>query len=127
MKDLQGVQLTFKKSDLTAFGDGELKIILVFAAVLNRLTLLQTQTFGHWATARDTARSEQTRSAALCGVVESLILLAGELKEAWESIQQCYYRTQVSRSLHSTLPANVQEAMKRCGRHFDGTALTTYL
>jgi hypothetical protein len=127
MRDIQGMQLTFKKSDLTAFGDGELKIILVFAAISNRLKLLETQTFGHWATAKDASRPEHTRSAALCGVVEFLILLAGELKEAWESIQQCYYGTQVSRSLHSTLPANVQEAMKRCGRHFVGTALTTYL
>lgn len=127
MKDLQGMQLTFKKSDLAAFGDGELKIIFVFAAVSNRLKLLETQAFGHWATAKDASRSEHVRSAALCGVVESLILLAGELKEAWESVQQCYYGTQVSRSLHSKLPANVQEAMKRCGRHFEGTALTTYL
>jgi hypothetical protein len=127
VKDLQGVQLTFENGDLAAFNDGELKIVFVFAAISNRLQLLETQTFGHWAAAMDTARSEHGRSAALCGVVESLILLAGELKEAWESIQQCYYGTQVSRSLHPQLPSNVQEAMKRCGRHFEGAGLLTYL
>ena len=127
MKDLQGVQLTFQKGALSAFGDGELKILCVFGAIFNRLKLLYSMSFGHWATAKDDSRSELARSTALCGVVESLILLAGELKEAWESIQECYHRSQVSRTLHPKLPANVQEAMKRCGGHFSGTSLTTYL
>jgi hypothetical protein len=127
MKDLQGTQLTFKKSALAAFGDGELKIIFVFAAISNRLKLLEAQTFGHWATAKHVTQSGPTHSAALCGVVESLILLAGELKEAWESMQQCYYGTQVSRSLNAKLPGGVQDALKRCGRHFDGAGLVSYL
>lgn len=127
MKTLQGMRLTFQKSDLAAFSDGELKIVFVFAAISNRLQLLEAQTFSQWATAKDDSRSEHARSAALCGVVESLILLAGELKEAWESVQQCYHGTQVSHSLHSKLPSAVREAMKRCGRHFDGAGLTSYL
>jgi hypothetical protein len=127
MKDLEGVQLTFKKSALAAFGDGELKIILVFAAISNRLKLLEAETFSHWATAKDESRSELVRSAALCGVAESLILLAGELKEAWESIQHCYYSTQVSKELNPTLPEGAQAALKRCGRHFDGVGLVSYL
>ncbi len=80
MKNLQGMQLTFKKSALASYGDGEVKIILVFAAISNRLKLLESQTFAHWATAKDASRAKPARSAALCGVVESLILLAGELK-----------------------------------------------
>ena len=127
MKDLEGMQLTFKKSALAAFGAGEFKIIFVFAAISNRLKLLEAETFCHWATAKDESRSEPVRSAALCGVVESLILLAGELKEAWESIQHCYYSTQVSKKLNAALPESAQAALKRCGRHFDGAGLVSYL
>jgi hypothetical protein len=127
MKDIPGVKVTFRKGALATFGDGELKIIYVFSAISNRLTLQITQSFSHWATAKDASRPEHVRNAALCGVVESLIDLAGELKEAWESIQQCYYGTKVSHSIHAKLPVFVQEAMKRCGGHFAGTGLVSYL
>src|SRR5947209_4393666 len=127
MKNLQGIKLTFEKTAFATYGPGERKILYVFAAISNRLRLLLTQSFGHWATARNEARSEHARSAALCGIVESLIDLAGELKEAHESINQCYHGTQVSKSLHSQLPTIVQEAMKRLPRHFAGTGLVPYL
>ena len=109
MKDLEGMHLTFKKSALAAFRRWQLKIILIFAAISNRLKLLEADTFSHWATAKDESRSEPVRNAALCGVVESLILLAGELKEAWESIQHCYHSTQVSKKLNARLPESAQD------------------
>ncbi len=127
MKDIQGVKVSFEKSEFAAFGDGERKIIYVFAAILNRLKLLQTQSLGYWATAKDETRSEHARHAALCGIVESLILFAGELKEAYESVQQCYYATKVSQSVHAKLPKNVQDSLKRLSEHFVGTGLTAYL
>ncbi len=127
MKDVQGVKLTFDKAGLSAFTDGELKIIYVFAAICNRLQLHQTRAFGYWATARDESRSQNARDAAMCGIVESLITLAGELKEAWEAVQSCYYRTQVAKALNPLLPEHVQTALKRCKKHFDGNGIVHYL
>lgn len=81
----------------------------------------------HWSTARDEDRSEAARIAGLCGVVETLILTAGELKEAWECIQKCYHGTQISRTFNATLPEEAQQALKRCSKHFAGTSITTFL
>jgi hypothetical protein len=127
MKDIQGFKVSFEKSEFAAFGDGERKIIYVFGGISNRLKLLWTQSVGYWATAKDKTRSEHARNAALCGIVESLILLAGELKEAHESIRQCYYGTHVSRSIQAKLPSNVQDALKRLSKYYEGDNLATYL
>jgi len=78
MIDTQGVKLTFNKASLSAFSDGELKIIYLFAAICNRMQLHQTRAFGYWATARDESRSQHARDAAMCGIVESLITLAAD-------------------------------------------------
>lgn len=127
MKDLEGVKITFDKGALAAFSDGELKIIYVFSAITNRLQLVLTQSWGYWATAKDESRSEHARSAAIFGVFESLVLLAGVLKEAYQSIGDCYHDTLVAKSLNSKLPDFVQEALKRLPRHFAGTGITHYL
>jgi len=127
MINTQGVKLTFDKAALSAFTDGELKIIYLFAAISNRLQLQETKAFGYWATAREESRSQHARDAAMCGIVESLITLAGELKEAWEAIQKCYYGTQVARNLNPKLPQCVQMALKRCNKHFLGTEIVHYL
>lgn len=127
MINTQGVKLTFNKAAVAAFTDGELKIIYLFAAISNRLQLHQTRAFGYWATAREESRSQHARDAAMCGIVESLITLAGELKEAWEAIQNCYYGAQVAKTLTPKLPESVQTALKRCNSHFDGNGIVHYL
>ncbi len=127
MKTLDGAKLTFDKRGLTGFTDGELQCMYVFPQILNRLKMLDGQVFGHWAVALDLSRPAAVRDAALCGVIESIFLTAGELKEAWEAIQQCFYARQVSKTMHPLLPADVQGKLKRLPEYFKGTSLTTFL
>jgi hypothetical protein len=127
MKDIHGAKLTFDRKALAGVTDGELKCLYVYPHILNRLQMLDAQVFSHWAVGTDTSRPEPTRQAALCGVLESIVLIAGELKEAWEAIQQCYYGTQVSKSLHTLLPTDIPDKLKRLPGYFSGASLTTFL
>lgn len=113
MKDIQGAKLTFDKKGLAGFTDGELKCLYVFPHILNRLKMLDAQVFSHWAVGTDTSLPEPVRQAALCGVAESIFLTAGELKEAWEAIQLCLYKSQASKGIYAQLPDDIQAKLKR--------------
>lgn len=127
VKDIQGVRVSFKKSSLTQLDEGRRKILCVFPHILNRLKILESQVFGHMNVAEDESLDNTKREMAICAFVESIILIAGELKEAAEAVTQCYHATQVSKSLNASLPAVVQAALKRLPSHFAGDALTAFL
>lgn len=123
MKTTSGAKITFTKADLANFSDGQKKVLYVFAHILNRTKLLETQVFSHWRTATDAQRSPIERDAALFGVFEFLILLAGDLKEGWEAFQSCYYGTQLSKIMNAQLSEEVQQTLKRLPNHFTGTSI----
>jgi len=127
MKPISGVKITFTKADLAHFCDAQKKVLYVFAHILNRTKLLEAQVFSQWRTAMDKQRSCVERDAALFGVFEFLLLLAGELKEGWEAIQSCYYGTKLSKTLNAQLPVDVQDILKRLGNHFNKTSITNQL
>jgi len=127
VKDMKGVRVSFNKADLEHLDDGELKIVCVFPHVLNRLRVLESQVFGHMNVALDESQEGTKREIAICGFIESIILVAGELKEGWEAIQQCYYETKVSKAMNSTLPPTIQTALKRLPGHFSGESLAMFL
>src|SRR5439155_16023313 len=81
----------------------------------------------HMNVVQDESSEQAKRDVAICGFIESLILIAGELKEAWQAIQQCYYGTKVAKAMNSTLPTQIQEMLKRCGPHFSGDSLISFL
>lgn len=127
MKDLNGVRVTFTKADLAHLNDGQLKIIGVFPHILNRLKMLESQVYAHMNVALDESLENAKREVAVCAFVESVILIAGELKEGWEAFQQCYYQTKVSLAMNGALPAEIQTRLKRLSGHFTGTSLATFL
>lgn len=127
MKAIAGDKITFAKADLSHFSDGQMKVLYVFAHILNRSKLLETQIFSQWHAATDTKHSRIEQDAALFGVFEFLLLLAGELKEGWEAIRSCYYGTQLSKTLNHQLPKDVQAILKRLPNHFTGTSIITQL
>lgn len=120
MKNIRGEHLTFAKSRLNGLSDGHLKALYVFAHILNRLRLLESQVFAHWNTSTAEPAGHVKSEAAGHGAIETLLYLAAELKEAWEAIQSCYHTSQLSKSLNSRLPAEVQEALKRIPKHCSG-------
>lgn len=120
MKNLRGEHLTFAKSRLSNLSDGHLKALYVFAHILNRLRMLDTQVFAHLNTARRETPGHVKSEAAGHGAIESLLYLAAELKEAWEAIQSCYYGSQLSRNMNSKLSQEAQEALKRIPEHCSG-------
>jgi len=124
MKPIPGAKITFTKADLAHFSDGQKKVLYVFAHILNRTKLLETQVFSQWRTATDTQISSIERDAALFGVFEFLILLAGDLKEGWEAFQKCYFGTQLSKTLNAQLSGEIQQTLKRLSSHFSGTSIT---
>jgi hypothetical protein len=123
----KGLQVTFDRADLDHLDDGQLKIICVFPHITNRLAVLETQVYAHMNVFLNQETEQAKRDAALCGYLESIILIAGELKEAWESIQKCYYGTKVAKAMNSKLPLEIQECLKRCGSHFSGDSLVHFL
>jgi hypothetical protein len=123
MKPMSGAKITFTKADLAHFSDAQKKVLYVFAHILNRTKLLEAQVFSQWRTAMDTQCSSIERDAAFFGVFEFLLLLAGELKEGWEAIQSCYYKTKLSQTLNPQLPADVQKILKRLSNHLSIIAL----
>ncbi|MDF1755239.1 MAG: hypothetical protein P1U89_20790 [Verrucomicrobiales bacterium] len=127
MKTQSGAKITFTKSDLASFSEGETKVLYVFSHILNRLKLLDAQVFSHWRSAQNPERSQIEQQAAMLGVLESLLLLAGELKEGWEAVQQCYYSTQLSKTLNSQLPEDIQKLLKRLPDRFSGSGVITRL
>jgi len=127
MPTLKGTYVSFNKSDLAHLDDGQLKIICVFPQITNRLAVLEAQVYGHMNVALDASNEQAKRAVAICGFIESLILIAGELKEAWEAIQQCYYGTKVAKTMNPALPKEIQERLKRCGAHCSGDSLLTFL
>jgi hypothetical protein len=127
MRDIRGVRVTFKKGDLAHLDQGRQKILCVFPHILNRLKILESQVFAHLNVAEDESLDNTKREMAICAFVESIILIAGELKEAAEAVTQCYHATQVSKTLNSTLSVEVKAALKRLPGHFAGDALTVYL
>ena len=127
MKDISGSLITFKGSELTKLSDGELQVISVFPHVLNRLKMLETQTFGHMNVLLDETLPKVKRDCALCGFLESTILIAGELKEAWESLNQCYYSSKLSMTLTEKLPPPVREKLKGLKTYFSGKSLINFL
>src|SRR5437764_15443573 len=91
MKDISGVRVTFKKRDLAHLDEGRRKILCVFPHILNRLKILESQVFSHMNVAEDESLDNTKREMAICAFVESIILIAGELKEAYEAVTQCYH------------------------------------
>lgn len=77
--------------------------------------------------AEDASLDNTKREMAICAFVESIILIAGELKEANEAVTQCYHATKVSKALNASLPNQVQAALRRLSGHFAGDALIAYL
>lgn len=124
MKPISGAKITFTKTNFADFSDGQKKVLYVFAHILNRTKLLEVQVFSQWRTAKDAQLSSIERDAALFGVFEFLLLLAGDLKEGWEAIQSCYYKTQLSKTVNPQLPAEVQQVLKRLPNHFTKTSIT---
>lgn len=127
MKKISGAQLTFTPAGIAHFNDGQLKAFYIFSHISNKLRLLQAQIFSHFNKATAPSLPKPVQDAALFGLMESFVLLAGELKEAWEAVQQCYYATQLSKDMNSALPEEVQQALKRVPSHFKGDALTALL
>ena len=127
MKTIAGARITFTKADFSCFSDGQRTVLYAFAHILNKSKLLETQVFSQWQSAMDTKHSQIERDAALFGVFEFLLLLAGELKEGWEAIQSCYYGTGLSKTLNDQLPSNIKAILKRLPKHFTGTSITTRL
>ncbi len=127
MTTFKGTYVTFNKADLAHLDDGQLKIVSIFPHIANRLAVLESQVYSHMNVVQDEAQDEAKRRAAVCGFIESVILIAGELKEAWEAIQHCYYGSKVAKTMNSTLPTPVQEMLKRCGSHFSGESLVSFL
>jgi len=127
MKNINGVHVTVKKGDLAQLNDGQLKIICVFPHVLNKLKILESQVYSHMNVALDTSREKVRREMAICAFLESIILIAGELKEAWDAIQQCYYGTKVSKTMNASLPQDIQDRLKRLSGHFTGDSLVSFL
>jgi hypothetical protein len=127
MKDISGVRVTFKKGDLAHLDEGRRKILCVFPHILNRLKILESQVFSHMNVSEDESLDRTKREMAICAFAESIILITGELREAAEAVTQCYHATQVSKTLNTTLPVEVQAALKRLSGHFAGDALTAYL
>ena len=97
--------------------DGHLKALYVFGHILNRLKLLEAQVFGHWNTFHIKKADSAQSSAAEFGVIESILLLAGELKEAWEAIQSCYHGSKLSKDLNGKLSDSTKDALKRIPIH----------
>ena len=127
MKDLLGTLVSFQKKDLAHLNDGQLKILCVFPHIMNRLKVLETQVYSHMNVMQDESIDIAKREVAICGFLEAIILMAGELKEAYEAIQHCYYRTQLAKSMKSLLPDDIQERLKRLPRHFSGDSLVHFL
>jgi len=127
MKLIAGAKITFTKAALAGFSVAEKKAFYIFAHILNRTKLLEAQIFSQWQTVLDTQRSSIERDAALFGLFEFIILLAGELKEGWEAITICYHKSQLSKTLNTQLPEEVQKILKRLPDHFNGTSITHHL
>ena len=127
MKTLSGRKLTFEKVAVEKLSEGERKILYVFPHILNRLQMQQAQLFGHLYTAANSSISEYYRGPALFGAIESFILIAGELKEVWEAIDKCYYKSTVSKSMNSDLDPEVQKTLKDMKDYFKGDGLLAYL
>lgn len=127
MIQISGAQITFAKADLAHFNDGQKQVFYVFGHILNHTKLIEAQVFSHWSTAVDLRHSPIERDAALFGVLEFLILLAGDLYEGWRAVHSCYYGTQLSKTLNSQLPAEVQEILKKLPDHFTGKSITSRL
>jgi hypothetical protein len=126
LKDINGHRISFTKADLAHLDEGQLKIICVFSHVLNRLKMLESQVYSH-TNMLNKSRENVRTEFSLCAAIESMILIAGELKEAWEAIQQCYYGTKVSKTMNASLPKEIQEALKRLPTYFTGDSLTMFL
>src|ERR1022692_2556446 len=99
MKTVNAHRVSFTKADLAHLADGQMEIVCVFTHILNRLKMLETQVYGHMNVFQDRTQNLPKREFAVCACVESIILIAGELKEAWEAIQECYYGTKVSKTM----------------------------
>ena len=127
MKDLKGLVISFKKADLVKLNEGELQVLAVFPHVINRLNMLESHAYSHSNVAMDSSVGPEKRVMAVSAFVESVILVAGELKEAWEALQKYYYGSQLAKAMNPKLPLPIQEMLKRLSGHFKGESLVNFL
>lgn len=127
MINMPAMYVSFTKADLAHLDDGQLKIVCVFPHITNRLKVLESHVYSHMNVVVDHSEQRAKRDIAICAFIESMILIAGDLKEGWEAIQQCYYGTKVSKTMHATLPEQIQACLKRLPAHFSGDSLASFL
>src|SRR5262245_50708833 len=118
MKNFRGIRVVFQKADLAHLDDGQLKIIAVFSHIMNRLKMLESLVYSHINVVQDETLEQARRDVAIGAFLEVMILMAGDLKEGWAAIQQCYYATKVSKTMTAVLPEQVRIALKRLPNHF---------